>query len=197
MVKLYVEGAGPSNSAATECRRAFHDFFEAAGLKGKRPRTVACGSRKDAYDAFANACRSNDGNLPLLLVDSETAVAAGTTVWQHLKNGVDNWDKPAHASDEQAFLMVQTTETWLLADVATLKAYFGQQFRESHIKAWPSLEDVPKDVVFQALDCATSSCAKKYAKGKICFELLGKLDPQKVQNASPHAKRLLDRLRAV
>ena len=38
---------------------------------------------------------------------------------------------------------------------------------------------------------------KKYSKGKISFELLAHVDPVLVEAACPHAKALLEKLRAV
>jgi len=194
-VKLYVEGAGQTDLERTQCRQAFSAFFGSAGLAGKRPRTVPCGGRQSAYDAFVTAVRTaKTGELPLLLVDAEEAVIAGRTVWQHLKTR-DNWDKPDDANDNQAFLMVQVMETWFLADREMLRRYFGANLRLNHLRAWPSLEDVSKAEVFGALEMATTACTKKYAKGKISFELLGELHPASVEVACPHVKELLQSLR--
>src|SRR5438876_6001956 len=87
VVKVYVEG-GAQDSALDRslCRQAFSKFFTAAGLGGKLPRTVPCGGRKAAYDLFVTAVNNSKQNeLSLLLVDSETAVQKGQTVWGHLK----------------------------------------------------------------------------------------------------------------
>src|SRR5579863_10022625 len=57
VVKLYVEG-GAQDSALERslCRQAFQKFFAAdPSLKGKLPRTVPCGGRDAAYDAFVTA----------------------------------------------------------------------------------------------------------------------------------------------
>ena len=64
------------------------------------------------------------------------------------------------------------------------------------LDAWPNLEDVPKDRVFDGLKRATAATTP-YAKGKASFELLARLDPALVEAACPHAKVMLDRLRAV
>jgi hypothetical protein len=135
--------------------------------------------------------------LPLLLVDSETAVQKGRTVWEHLRaRPGDNWDKPGRAKDDQAFLMVQVMESWFLADRDSLKSFFGQHFRAQAIPKWPQLEDVPKQSVYQALDQATAACGpKRYAKGNMSFSLLAEISPAEVENASPSAKALFERLR--
>jgi len=51
MVKLFVEGGGDSNSLKTECRRGFTSFISKAGIT-RKPRIVACGSRRNAYESF-------------------------------------------------------------------------------------------------------------------------------------------------
>lgn len=54
--KLFVEGGGNHNDALkTECRRAFTALLEKAGFKGRLPRVVACGSRRNAYEQFCTA----------------------------------------------------------------------------------------------------------------------------------------------
>ena len=199
-VKLYVEGAGQTDLQRQECRAAFSLFFEAAGLEGKRPRTVPCGGRVHAYEAFKTAVRSRKPNeLPLLLVDSEGPVAQGHTTWQHLKaRPGDDWDKPNGATDDQAFLMVQVMETWFIADRGALQAFFGNRFRDNAIPAWPDLEAVPKEAVYDALDRATAACEeRRYTKGKLSFKLLATISPEKVEDASLHAKALLDRLKLI
>jgi hypothetical protein len=196
-VKLYVEGAGQTDFERTQCREAFSTFFAAADrLAKKRPRTIPCGGRQAAYKLFVCALKSSgQDELPLLLVDSEGPVSPGHTVWQHLK-ARDGWDRPEGAGDTDAFLMVQVMETWFVADKEMLKNYFGPDFNEKHLLKWQNLEAVPKLTVYEVLEKATATCKKKsYAKGKISFEMLAKLDPKKVENACPHAKKLFDRLR--
>ena len=86
-------------------------------------------------------------------------------------------------------------ETWLLADRQALRRYFGPQFAESMLPHWPELESVPKDTVVEALTKASSRCRKRYAKGKVSFELLAQVDPDRVAAACAHAKALLGKLR--
>ena len=138
--------------------------------------------------------------LPLLLVDSEGRVAPAHSAWQHLKaRPGDGWDRPNGASDDQAFLMVQVMETWFIADREALRTFFGNRFKDNAIPAWPNLEAVPKQGVYDALDRATAECGEKRyeegTKGRLSFKLLATISPEKVENASPHARALLDRLR--
>ena len=193
--KIYAEGGGTGQLLDTLFRQAWHAFFLGAGLSGRMPRVVRGQGRAHTFDLFVTAVRNpRPGELPLLLVDSEEPVAAGHVAWQPLK-ARDNWDRPAGSADDQAFLMVQVMETWFLADGNWLRDYFGAALREQHLRQWPVLEEVPKATVLTALEQATASCAKRYSKGKVSYEILAKLDPATVEAACPHAKALLDRLR--
>jgi Domain of unknown function (DUF4276) len=192
-----VEGGGEGEVLGSVFQQGWRAFFESAGLGGRLPRVVRGKSRNEAFNDFCTAVAHPRSNvLPLLLVDSEEPVAPNHSPWQHLK-ARDGWTQPNESSDDHAFLMVQVTETWFLADRELLRKYFGQEFREHHIKKWPSLENVPKPDVFRALDMATKDCPKPYSKGKVCFEILGRLNPDRVEKACPSAKRLLDRLRSL
>lgn len=194
-VKIYIEGGGEGQLLDTLFRQGWKQFFAAAGFVGKLPGVVRGQGRAQTFDLFATAVANpRGGALPLLLVDSEDQVEEGLSVWQHLE-ARDGWQRPPGAAEDQAFLMVQVMETWFLADRDLLTRYFGKALRENHLRPWPSLEAVPKPTVFEALERATAGCPKRYSKGKVSYELLGRLDPQKVEASSPHAKELLDRLR--
>ena len=159
------------------------------------PRVVRGGGRNRTFDLFATAIQNpRPGRVPLLLVDSEAEVADEHSAWQHLHER-DDWDRPRGARDDQAFLMVQVMETWLLADRAALGQYFGAPFRENALRQWPALEDVSKQDVLDALARATAACTRPYAKGEVSFELLATLDPDLVEAACPRAAALLNHLR--
>ena len=198
-VKVYVEGGGDTNHALrAQCRQAFAEFFGKAGLRGRLPRVVASGSRKNAYDRFRSALGSGKpSETPLLVVDSEAPVANDGGPWEHLANREgDRWERPAAATDEQAHLMVQCMEAWFLADQACLKTYYGAGFRSSALRAWISVENIPRADVITTLRAATCDCPTKgeYSKGQHSFAILGQIDPAKVRAASPHAERLLNTL---
>ena len=161
------------------------------------PRVVRGQGRDNTFKLFSNAVgQAREGELPLLLVDSEGPVVSNHSVWQHLHSR-DKWAKPPAAREDQAFLMVQLMETWFLADRDLLRRYFGPDLRENHLREWPSLEAVPKSDVLRALERATAGCDRSYAKGRVSFRLLEDLDPAKVENACPHASALLERLREI
>ena len=197
-VKIYAEGGGEGALLDVLFRQGWNEFFRAAGLEGKMPRVVRGKGRTRTFDLFVTAVNNRGPNdLLLLLVDSEGPVKLGQTSWQHLKTR-DDWDRPNGVADDQAFLMVEVMETWFIADLQMLARYFGANFRPNRIPAWPSLEAISKKAVFDTLDWSTAACGKKrYAKGKISFELLARLDPNVVENACPQARTLLNRLRTL
>ena len=168
-----------------------------AGLAGNLPSIVRGGSRNATFDQFRTAVRSGRREeLPILLVDSEGPVATGHSVWQHLQAN-DQWARPPGVGDDQAFLMVQTMETWLLADRAALRDYFGASFRENRLPSQHNLEGINKETVLQSLELATADCNKRYAKGTVSFEVLGRINPNAVAERCPHAKALLEFLRSL
>lgn len=203
MVKLYVEGGGDTAALKTACREGFTTFITKAGIKN-RPRVVACGSRRDAFDSFCTALAQ--GEDAMLLVDSEDAVAAlhqsgepdKWLPWDHLLLR-DKWKKPARANDTDCHLMVYVMENWFLADRLTLQAFFDPGF---NIKGLPPattpVESVTKTTVYHALQQATKNCKSKaqYGKGEHSFKLLAKIDPLKVAAASPWTKRFVEELKA-
>ncbi len=202
MVKLYVEGGGDSNTLKTACRAGFSEFLKKAGLKGKMPRIVACGSRQNAYDSYRTAIDS--GEDALLLVDSESPVAADFQQgepdkwqpWGHLLNRQgDRWEKPANADEADCHLMVQCMEAWFLADRTTLQNFFGQGFNANSLPAKCNrIESVGKETIYQALADATRNCKTKakYGKGEHSFKLLAMIAPEKVTVQSEWAKRFID-----
>jgi hypothetical protein len=76
MVKLYVEGGGDTTELKGACREGFRTFISKAGII-KRPRIVACGSRRDAFESYCTAIASWEEAL--LLVDSEDPLRPNIT----------------------------------------------------------------------------------------------------------------------
>ena len=161
------------------------------------PSVTPCGSRQKAYKKFCTAIKgAKDDSFIVLLVDSEAAVAASDSPWEHLKKH-DNWTQPSAAADNSAQLMVQCMEAWFVADRQSLGDYFGKDFKASALPA-RDVEAIAKDDLEPMLKQATRSCARgkgTYRKGRHSFDLLGCLDPSKVMKSSPHARRLIDTLR--
>ena len=183
---VFVEGGGNTRALNTSCRSGFREFIENAGLAGSMPRIVPCGSRENAYDDFRTAHAA--GEAAMLLVDAESPATAPDP-WQHL-NSTDNWGRPAVATDGQCHLMVQVMESWFLADKVALASFYGQNFRPQDLPANSDIEKVPKADVLAGLAQATRN-TKSYSKGSDSFQILEKLDPDKVRMASAYADRFI------
>lgn len=204
MVKLYVEGGGNTNLLRTACREGFSAFLAAAGIGGKMPRIVACGSRQEAYDDFCTAIKNSEEAY--LLVDSEAAVSPqhqeGDDLekwrpWAHLR-ARDGWAQPDGATDLQCHLMVFCTESWFLADPGTLEKFFGQGFKKTKLpKLANGVEGFSKEQIYKALEAATAQCKTKsaYGKGEHSFKILKAISPAEVSDRSPWAKRLIAELK--
>lgn len=197
-IRVYVEGGGDSDLLKRQCRGGFKEFFEKAGLKGRLPTVIPCGSREKTYDRFCTAINDAEaGSFIVLLVDSEAAVASGDSPWEHLRER-DNWTQPSAAVDDSAQLMVQCMEAWFIADRKSLSDYFGNDFKAAALPKKHNVEAIAKDDLERMLKQATMPCSKgkgTYNKGRHSFELLKRLDPTKVMNASCHARRLIDALK--
>ena len=186
--RLFVEGGGSTKDLNRACRTGFSRFIENAGAKGRMPKIVVCGSRGNAYNDFRRALAGKENAM--MLVDSEEPVTAQGP-WEHLRAS-DNWDRPSGASDGQRHLMVQTMESWFLADPETLEEYFGSGFQASSLPQNPNVEQIPKQDVLDRLSRAARNTPKStYNKGVQSYEILEKLDPAKVRQASHYADRFI------
>ena len=193
-VRIFIEGGGSGEAADEIFKNSWRDFFVSAGLDGKTPRVVRGGSRSATYRKFRTA-RRRANELLLLLVDSEGPVAAGQSAWEHLQQrDEDKWEQPAWADANSAYLMVQFMETWFLADPDALRRYFRHSFHGNALVEWPDLESVDKATVMNTLGRVTGN---RYEKGKVSFKLLSEVNANRVANACPHAKSLLDYLRSL
>ena len=93
--------------------------------------------------------------------------------------------------------MVEFMESWFLADHEALKAFYGQGFHESALPRNPQVEQVSKRDIENDLQSATKDTSKGPYRKKHSFKILGKLNHEKVMNASPYAKRFIEALKAL
>ena len=194
-VCLYVEGGAPSAKAeiATACRRGFRDFLKKALGDRPKPRIVASGSRDEAYRDFCRSIESDSDTFAVLLVDSEDPVVKGKTAAVHLRQREKHWK--GAIPDEQVHLMVQCMEAWFLADKGALEQYYGEKFKRTALPANPKIEEVSKADVLKGLESATKTTSKgDYHKTRHGFDILARIDPSLVRQASNHANALIVRL---
>jgi hypothetical protein len=194
-IRIYIEGGGDKKDTKKAIRIGFSEFLkdikQIAQKKRIRWQVIICGSRQNAFEDFNNALKANPNAFNVLLVDAEAPVY--TTPCQHLKRR-DNWDLP-NIDDEHCHLMVQTMEAWLIADIETLKKFYGQGFKAHSIPSNPNVEDIEKKQLEPSLKAATRHTQKgEYHKIQHASKLLALLDVDKVREASAHCNRLFTTL---
>jgi Domain of unknown function (DUF4276) len=192
-IRIYIEGGGDGKNTKALIRQGFSQLLkplvELAKSQKIKWNIIICGSRNNAFRDFKNALKSHPEAFNVLLVDAEAPVTIDSP-WAHLKLR-DNWDKPAGVDDSHCHLMVQAMEAWFLADIETLKKFYGQGFKESAIPKNSNVETIDKDRLEPSLKTATRSTTKgEYQKIKHASKLLELLDVAKVRQASPYCERL-------
>lgn len=202
--RIYVEGGRKgSRELETLAREAFSKLFERAGLDGRLPRVMMCGSRGHAFRDFKIALQTAgpDGKV-YLLVDAEAPVSAEApsedAAWAHVAERVgDAWSRPSPVHADHLHLMVQAMEAWLFADPDALNAWFGPKFDEQPGRAAARApERIAKANLVPTLDRAARNTPKgAYGKGRDSFGVLRLVDPARLEAASPWARRLFETLR--
>ncbi|MDE2977561.1 MAG: DUF4276 family protein [Acidobacteriota bacterium] len=198
-VRLFVEGGGDTRGGSRALRTGFQGFLgeirEQARAKRIRWNLVMCGSRREAYESFLRETPSSD-EFTVLLVDSEAKVSKAPRAHLAARPG-DKWTSSHQALDDQVHLMVQTMETWLIADAEALGTYYGSHFNRNALPSRQNLEEVPKEEVSSALERATQKTQKgEYHKIRHASDLLALVGPEKVKERCRHCKRLFDTVTA-
>lgn len=194
--KIYMEGGGNSKSSKRAIRKHVSSFIHRAGVPEGSFQVIPSGSRSRTYKRFVDQHQKNEGTRALLLVDAEKPVTSRSP-WRHLKNS-DGWNIPVGVADEQCHLMVQVMESWFMADKEALVRYYGQKFTVKTLPKKLSIEHIPKKTVIAQLKRATCNTQKgmynEHKKGKHGFEILARLNPEKVRQGSPYADRFFKTL---
>ncbi|MEH2296253.1 DUF4276 family protein [Nostoc sp.] len=196
-VRIYIEGGGDGKNTKALIRQGFSQFLKslveiAKSQKIKWDITI-CGSRNNAFRDFRNALKSHPEAFNMLLVDAEAPVST-LSPWEHLKFR-DNWDEPSGVDDSHCHLMVQAMEAWFISDMATLKKFYGQGFKENSIPKNANVEIIDKDSLEPRLKAATRSTTKgEYQKIKHASKLLELLEVDTVRKASPYCDRIFTTL---
>ena len=156
-----------------------------------RWKLVCCGPRDEAFRSFRNAARNGEAAIVLLLVDAEGPVATGPC--EHLQAG-DKWDMTG-VDAQSVHLMVQTMETWIVADVDALSRYYGQGFNAGALARAVDPESVAKQDLERSLRRATERTGKgRYRKIAHASDLLQRIDAETVRARCRHCQRLFDEL---
>ena len=196
-VAIYMEGGGDSRDAKVAIRQGMNELLQplkaAATAKALDWRLIPCGGRNEAFRRFRDAVGNGDNAIVVLLVDAEGPMPVVGDPRPHLQLR-DNWDMQ-FADDDTVHLMVQTMETWIIADPDVLSRYYGQNFNRNLLPRRENLEEVPKADVTRILNQATGRTTKgRYHKIRHASELLKQIDVGRVKQRCPHCARLFDKL---
>lgn len=195
-VSIYMEGGGQGKDSKAAIRLGMDMFLteikHACRERNWHWKLVCCGPRNNAYEHFRHEFLNGDSKIVVLLVDSEMRVDA-LTPSDHLATR-DGWDFQG-VDDDMIHLMVQTMETWIVADSNTLEEYYGNGFRKNILPPRQNLEEVSKNDIEQILERATQRTQKgKYHKIRHVRHLLQLMDPMIVRQRCPHCERLFEKL---
>lgn len=190
-VRIYVEGGGDGKDGKAQMRGGFSKFLihlrNIARSKRIKWQIIACGPRNAAFRNFQNALESHPDAFNVLLVDAENVVT--DTPCKHLYQQ-DGWHMPG-ITNEQCHLMVQMTESWLVADVEALRQFYNQGFNANSIPTTPDVESIPKNRLESALKAATRNTIKgEYHKIRHGPKILEQLNVDKVRERARHCDRL-------
>ena len=189
---IYVEGGGEDSGLNAAVRQGFHRLFEKAGLKGRMPEFVPCGSGQSAHEDFALALRQRKADFVGLLADSEEPVANHDQPWSHLEHRTENpLKRPEGATDEQTFLMATCMETWIATDLKVRgKEYRGGCLVEGVLPPPSEIEHKRREDVQDRLKRATRARPNAYAKGKPSFKMLEEIEPSRIRGHLPGFRRM-------
>lgn len=197
-VTIFIEGGatGPdSKYLQLRCRDAFRKLISKLDLK-RQPSLKVCGGRGNAFKLFKTGHNSSEhGTFVSLLIDSEDTVGDIEKTWRHLK-ARDGWSKPFDATDEQVLLMTTCMESWIVTDRPALRAHYGANLRENALPPLQEIEIRDRHDLQDSLARATQGCKNLYEKGKRSFEILAKLDPERLSPHLPSFVRVVRILRA-
>ena len=92
---------------------------------------------------------------------------------------------------DSVFWMVPVMESWFLADIRSLKTFYGNGFKENALTGNPSVEEILKVDVYSKLKRATKDTKRgEYHKTKHAPALLSAVDVRLVRAAAPNCERL-------
>ncbi|MEK6300119.1 MAG: DUF4276 family protein [Acidobacteriota bacterium] len=191
-IRIYVEGGGKGKDSKGLVQKGFRAFFKSAAdlARGKQIHfdVIACGSINSTLEDFNIALQTHKDAFNVLLVDSDGPVRVGPREHLRARGGLK---LRGSVVDESCHLMVQTVEAWLIADVAALKQFYGQEFSASAIPGNTNVEEINKANLYSSLKAATRRTQKgQYHKVIHGAELLKKVDVAQVRNRAPHCDRL-------
>lgn len=197
-VRVYIEGGAEGGAADSDFRAGWKKFLkelhDLARANDYHSLEIVRGkSRGNTFNRFKGHKNEYPNDLCVLLVDAETAVQDGVSVWDVVRRrGGDEWQRPSWATDSHLYLMVHFVETWLLTDQDALRTFFKQGFNHKPLPT-TNLEGRSKEEIEQALRRATQTSSKGAYRHGQAHEIIGLIGQDKVKTLR-HGQRLFNDL---
>ena len=178
-LRIYFEGDN-------QLRPGFHGFLreikDAAGRQRCRFQLVE--AKGTPVQDFRDALSTHPDAWNVLMLDSDGPIDGSLADLCRSK-------KLDPKLQDSVFWMVQVMESWFLADIAALKAYYGDSFQENAVKGNPEVEKILKTDVYSKLKRATKNAKPgEYHKTKHAPALLAAIDVNLVRSAAPNCDRM-------
>ena len=81
-------------------------------------------------------------------------------------------------------------ETWIAADRLILREHFGDNLQVGALPEFDELEGVSPGMLENRLKSATQDCPEPYSKGRNSSDVLGKLNPDVLEELLPSFRRM-------
>lgn len=201
-VRLYIEGGGDHRRTQDMLREGLGQMLAPLRVEARHKgfdiniQPIVGGNCKKTLELFCRALEDHRDAINILLVDAEEKVTT-TNLWGHLQRRKDNQlTKPEGAEENQCQLMVQSMETWIVADEEKLAEYYGKKkFKPNALPADSDLEQASVVKVAQALKTATKATQKgEYHKINHASALLKLIRLEVLCNKLKHCRILVDTL---
>lgn len=168
-------------------------LMEQYGIKTNLFNIVAGGSRTKIYKDIDRIFQDTDC-FSIILIDSEKEIPYDEKIckWDFLYKN-EKWNKPKDATEDNLYFMAACMESWIVADEDALQSFYREGFKAKLPHA-TKLNTVAKDTILKSLKESTKECGKKYDK-KDSFQILEKVDVNKIAKSNIYAKEFFDFLR--
>jgi hypothetical protein len=210
-LKVYVEGGGDTVQGQARLRQAFgkflENYFRRNGRFENRPSFDPSGSREQTVAAYKNGLRDRPSERSMVLIDSEAPKDIATDSWAFLRElaNSSNPDKfqwthrPPSAREDDLHFMVQSMETWLVADLAALKKHYGPKYQTARVANLSNrrIEEMSPSQTVAAIKDGAGDCPnREYRKTVDGPAVLANAEPDRVAHRCPHAQQFLEALTA-
>ncbi len=178
-IRVYFEGAPELKEGF---RRFLDELYKEAGRRRCRLDLIA--TRGTPVEDYRTALRTHPEAWNILLLDSDGPFVTFDEVCQRKQ-------LRQLPSQDSTFWMVQTMESWFLADTDALSQYYGRDFDVDALKGSAKVEEIHKADAYNKLGRATRETKKGgYQNTRHAPELLASINPGKVRAAAPNCDRL-------